>query len=999
MIAAVRSVEPTATHRVVAISDDGELIALRDWDETRIIDAATSGSPVGIPPACDFVWIGRDLWTTDGQSIRVYDASGVVVDVIDVGSDNLLPAPSADAVIATDVLLKLDGDSISTASLGSVEDETIIAFLGGLRTLRARGPNLRITDPDREVACFRLLQRQGKTLRATPILGATAVAVVSSVGDDLVIDTLKITGARIHRLEIPQAREVSIAPTRGIALVTTTSGEARAFDLRYGRLLEQGPLPLTDCSLAVDANAQYVAVASLSDSDRAEVYRLRFEELFGEPLLVSENAPRAQVVVPLDQLRPAGETPRHEPPIPSGPLLALGQIRGDSPSDSLTEAVPYDDPLDHLDALAELAIARAALVLSERTDELYVTDHARTAINNLAQRAEELAAAIAGRVEATLARGGSLPLHDVAAEFELDLIERDVIAVVAAPAVEAHAAKLYAMLAADDDRSFCDRALIVEILGKRARRALSRQSILFRAGLLEEAASTSELFAHVTVSIPLLDRLRGLAVPSPNSATTLVTASKPLERLTIPRDSVVDLVRALQAPHEAPARVVVRGRDGSGRTDLLAALADRAGRAIALIDLEQLPSGERFAAALRLELSHARILGAIPCIANLDARANDDRAPLRQVFRKFEAPLLFRASLDFELPLDSGYYELAIPALNESARLAYWRQSLADAGLDGSAADELALRTRLGPAAIDAVVARAAERHDSGDPASHLRALASQHIDSRLGTLAHRIDRLGTWDQLALDPDTLDAVRELVGRARHRRTVFDDWGFDAKLSTSRGLAALFSGPPGTGKTLVAGIVARELGLDLYRVDLASLVSKWIGETEKNLARLFDAAADAQVVLLFDEADALFSKRTDVKSSNDRHANMETGYLLQRLDSFEGVAILTTNLSKSIDKAVSRRLAMKIDFPFPDDETRVALWRAHLPERLPTAGDLELERIARDYPMTGGYVRNCALRAAFLAAADRVVLTSAHLERAIHLEYTQAGRISPSGRLE
>jgi SpoVK/Ycf46/Vps4 family AAA+-type ATPase len=229
--------------------------------------------------------------------------------------------------------------------------------------------------------------------------------------------------------------------------------------------------------------------------------------------------------------------------------------------------------------------------------------------------------------------------------------------------------------------------------------------------------------------------------------------------------------------------------------------------------------------------------------------------------------------------------------------------------------------------------------------------------------------------------------------------VFDHWGFDRRVTTSRGLTALFSGPPGTGKTLVAGVIARELGLDLYRVDLARVVSKWVGETEKNLARLFDAATDSQAVILFDEADALFSRRTDVKSSNDRHANMETGYLLQRLDSFDGIAILTTNLSRSIDRAVARRISMRIDFPFPDDETRVALWKAHLPGDLPTAGDLELERLARACPMTGGYVRNCALRAAFLAAADGAALTADHLERAIRLEYTQAGRLSASGRLE
>jgi len=219
------------------------------------------------------------------------------------------------------------------------------------------------------------------------------------------------------------------------------------------------------------------------------------------------------------------------------------------------------------------------------------------------------------------------------------------------------------------------------------------------------------------------------------------------------------------------------------------------------------------------------------------------------------------------------------------------------------------------------------------------------------------------------------------------------------MSTSRGLTALFQGGPGTGKTLVATALANELGLDLYRVDLARVMSKWIGETEKNLADVFDAAEEGHALILFDEADALFGQRTQVQSSNDRYANLEINYLLQRLDSFEGVAVLTTNLGTAIDAAFKRRLTCSLTFPFPDQDAREQLWRIHLPDQLPRAGTLDLAGLARRYQMSGGYIRNAAVRAAFLAAQDQSPLSQFHLERAIRAEFREGGKAAESGLLE
>jgi len=206
------------------------------------------------------------------------------------------------------------------------------------------------------------------------------------------------------------------------------------------------------------------------------------------------------------------------------------------------------------------------------------------------------------------------------------------------------------------------------------------------------------------------------------------------------------------------------------------------------------------------------------------------------------------------------------------------------------------------------------------------------------------------------------------------------------------MPVLFSGPPGTGKTMAAGLIAAELGLDLYQIDLSRIVSKYIGETEKQLAQVFDAAEAGHAILLFDEADSLFAKRTEVKSSNDRYANLEVNYLLQRMESFSGITILTTNFDASIDDAFRRRLAFRIAFPLPDVDERARLWERIIPEGVPLAYDVDFEALADRFEMSGGYIRNAALRAAYLAANDRTPITMRHLTHAASLEYAAMGKL-------
>ena len=230
--------------------------------------------------------------------------------------------------------------------------------------------------------------------------------------------------------------------------------------------------------------------------------------------------------------------------------------------------------------------------------------------------------------------------------------------------------------------------------------------------------------------------------------------------------------------------------------------------------------------------------------------------------------------------------------------------------------------------------------------------------------------------------------------------MYETWGFGARLARGRGITALFAGASGTGKTMAAEILARHLELDLYRIDLAGVVSKYIGETEKNLRKLFDAAERSGAILFFDEADALFGRRTSVSNSNDRYANLEVSYLLQRMETYRGgLAILTSNLKGSVDEGFQRRLRFVVDFPFPDAALRAEIWRRMLPVELPVEGTIDFLALATRFELAGGHIRNIVLRAAYLAAADSFALTQAHLLRAAEYEYRDHGMLIARGKLK
>jgi ATP-dependent 26S proteasome regulatory subunit len=337
------------------------------------------------------------------------------------------------------------------------------------------------------------------------------------------------------------------------------------------------------------------------------------------------------------------------------------------------------------------------------------------------------------------------------------------------------------------------------------------------------------------------------------------------------------------------------------------------------------------------------------------------------------APLRTRAAVRF-----------TVTPLSAAERVEFWRASVGtDAGgLDGEV-DAVAVQFALSGDAVHAATSAALGNGEA------LWDAAREQARPRMDDLALRIDPRAGWEDLVLPERQLRALGEIVVQVRNRSRVYEDWGFASKSARGLGISALFTGPSGTGKTMAAEALAQELRLDLFRIDLSAVVSKYIGETEKNLRRVFDAAEGGAAILLFDEADALFGKRSEVKDSHDRYANIEIGYLLQRMEAYRGLAILTTNMRSALDAAFLRRIRFVVQFPFPDADRRREIWERIFPAGTPTEG-LDAARLA-SLEVAGGSIRNIALNAAFLAADAREPVRMQHLSRAARAEVAKHER--------
>ncbi|HEX9023389.1 MAG TPA: ATP-binding protein, partial [Geobacteraceae bacterium] len=328
-----------------------------------------------------------------------------------------------------------------------------------------------------------------------------------------------------------------------------------------------------------------------------------------------------------------------------------------------------------------------------------------------------------------------------------------------------------------------------------------------------------------------------------------------------------------------------------------------------------------------------------------------------------------------------------------------WERALNGMGekTGGSWSDHLAARFRLTPGRIReaaelAGTSRGDDAQDEQGTLSGLFRACRSQSNQRLGELAVKIEPRCGWDEIVLPDDRIAQLKEICSQVRHHFRVLNEWGFGQKLSRGKGLSVLFSGPSGTGKTMGAEVIAHELRLDLYKIDLSRVVSKYIGETEKNLSRVFLEAETSNAVLFFDEADALFGKRTEVSDAHDRYANIETSYLLQKMEEYEGVVILATNLRDNMDEAFTRRIRFIVEFPFPDEPSRSKIWRKHFPKESPVSDEIDYDFLARCYQIAGGNIRNIVLNAAFLAAADGGVIGMEHILHGTKREFEKIGKL-------
>jgi hypothetical protein len=459
-----------------------------------------------------------------------------------------------------------------------------------------------------------------------------------------------------------------------------------------------------------------------------------------------------------------------------------------------------------------------------------------------------------------------------------------------------------------------------------------------------------------------------------------------LQKATVPKfiaeehRVVAEMASRLLRDDSAEAPVIqLCGDDPLGQEDIAATIAGARAGTLFVARTEDLPAiGPELDRFIALWGRESRLLRAELLLQSSEGGFTSGA---RHLAERLPGTVFLACPSSYFLGRPFVRFDVDKPTPSEQRRI--WNQALGSAaGRLDAAIDSLAEQFRLSArtiASTSALVTSSAEKVKAHGLWDACRALARPRMDD----LADRIEPKAEWADLILPEAQTKVLRQLASQVRHRMKVYEEWGFSAKGRRGLGVTALFYGDSGTGKTLAAEVIARDLGLDLYRIDLSSVVSKYIGETEKNLKRVFDAADGGGAILLFDEADALFGKRGEVKDSHDRYANIEVGYLLQRMEAFQGLAILTTNMKSSMDRAFQRRLRFTISFPFPDAPDRQAIWKRVFPVAMPSR-EIETAKLAQ-LNMAGGNIRNIALNAAFQAAAAKTPVTMENLLAAAQLE--------------
>lgn len=610
--------------------------------------------------------------------------------------------------------------------------------------------------------------------------------------------------------------------------------------------------------------------------------------------------------------------------------------------------------------------------------------------------------------------------------FSLSQFEASILVIALAPELDLKYERLYAYLQDDvsKKRPSVDLALNLVCssgLEKMQRRIhFATDAPLIAHGLVHLIADTNQaqppLLAHY---LKLDDQIVSFILNEPSidkriaSACNLTFPAGNLRSNTIINGVEKDLPALAKKSIEAgkPLWLYFQGPDTTSKTALAENLANQLGMPILQIDLARLLNAAAdFKTACRITLREAWLKGAILYLYEYDTLRESEHATAHQQFLTQLAQMngiVILSGIAPWIPLEQGpkgILSIKFDLPDFSQRLKIWENTLRaqQIKLSKMEIESLAGRFRLTPSQITDVVITATNQaqlqtfnsSESNQPHTVLDGLfAAARIQTRhiLAKLTQHIEPRSHWNDLVLPEDAMTQLKEITAQYLHRETVFETWGFGHKISYGKGINVLFAGSSGTGKTMAAEVLTSQLGLDLFRIDLSGVVSKYIGETEKNLDKIFTTAENANAILFFDEADALFGKRSDVKDSHDRYANLEISYLLQKMEQYEGIAILATNLRQNLDEAFVRRLAFIVQFPFPDETMRRRIWAGIWPANVPLAEDVNLDTLAKQLKLSGGNIKNVALSAAFLAATDGQIVTPEHIQRAAQREFQKIGK--------
>ncbi|HEU4422221.1 MAG TPA: ATP-binding protein [Pilimelia sp.] len=600
-------------------------------------------------------------------------------------------------------------------------------------------------------------------------------------------------------------------------------------------------------------------------------------------------------------------------------------------------------------------------------------------------------AAVEAAADEAEAAGHPIRLRELGREFGLSPFDVDVLVTALAPDLDPRFEKFFGYLHDDVSRRRASIGLATELAGtgpldQAARARFDAAAPLVQGGLLVVEEPDRPF---LTRSLRVPDRVTShlLGGTDPDGALRAVVRRPPGarapegEQMVRALDAGVRLLYCRQPPGLWCAAVV------------LGALADR-GRDALVVDLSVQPSPD-VAELLRIAVREARLLNRVLVAGPVDGL---DRAAVRETTAAGTPVALYGGVPWDPAWSESGVLALDLHGLARRPAPQVWAEALAGGALSGRVngavrPPELAA-FRLSPDQVRRAVTAAhslAAADGTGPTARHVSAGARLQNGTGLGRLARRVEPGVGWSDLVLPSLSLEGLRHLTDRVRWRERVLGDWRLRRAGGRGEGITALFAGEPGTGKTMAAEVVAGELGLDLYVIELSTVVDKYIGETEKNLERVFSGAEGVNGVLFFDEADALFGKRSEVSDARDRYANLEVAYLLQRMESFDGLAILATNLRANLDEAFARRLSLVVEFARPDETERRLLWSRSL-AAVPLADDVDLDFCAASFDLAGGDIRNIAVTAAYLAAADGGVVDMRRLIRAVRVEYRKLGRL-------